>query len=57
MKKLCGNEIDCFEKLMSDTQLSVLVPEFKNIRIVNGDSKSMQMDLISFSQKFSNLTI
>lgn len=39
MKKLCGNEIDCFQKLMSDPQLSVLVPEFKNIRIVNGESK------------------
>ncbi|KAH7645214.1 hypothetical protein HUG17_0752 [Dermatophagoides farinae] len=47
MKKLCGNEIDCFEKLMSDTQLSVLVPEFKNIRIVNGDTYLELEDLLA----------
>nr|XP_027203161.1 inositol-trisphosphate 3-kinase A-like [Dermatophagoides pteronyssinus] len=47
MKKLCGNEIDCFQKLMSDPQLSVLVPEFKNIRIVNGDTYLELEDLLA----------
>ncbi|OTF76186.1 hypothetical protein BLA29_005906, partial [Euroglyphus maynei] len=47
MKKLCGNETDCFQKLMSDPQLSVLVPEFKNVRIVNGETYIVLEDLLA----------
>lgn len=37
LKKLCGNELNCFQKLVSDEHLSSVVPKFQNVVVVDGE--------------------